>query len=156
MSERRPNKLPEQSTRENVDVFTLGEEHLDLHRIRNLSSELPATDIPIASLDTQVRSQSWDDESATDISPSNFLDEIQHDLSLLQILNAHPNWENRIRRIQMADYSHPILIYKGVIIDGLHRILHARIDGKETVLAHNLDSLPADAFVSDEFMQGLE
>ena len=144
------------NTPENIDVFTLNSENLDLHRIRNFVRELPPINISIASLETQVREQLWDDESEKEdsCSPASLIDEYKRlSNNLSAVLVEHPSWADRIKRIQEADYSHPILIYKGVIIDGLHRILHAFIDKQETISAHVFKKLPSDLYSTHTFSQ---
>lgn len=154
MSEGAPKEnLPLRSGAENFDVFTLRTEHLDLRRIRSLSKELPPVEVPIAELEEQIRAQQWDEELGTGVTPANILDEYRKLQDVSALRAAHPDWTARLERIQSADYSYPVLIYKKVIVDGLHRILHALMNGKETVPAHLFETLPEDAYVPDELLK---
>lgn len=106
-------------------------------------------------LEAQARTQLWPDEELAS-SPAEIIDEYRRlSQSLSSVLEIHPEWADRIQRIHRANYSHPILIYKGVIIDGLHRVLHAIIAGEESIQAHVLEELPSAGYVSDVQMEKL-
>lgn len=147
-------EYPARSTREDFDVYTLDTEHLDLYYIRNHVTELVPQEVTLKSLEQQLNSQGWEEDSQTGSSPSKILNEyrrLSNDLS--RVLEKHPEWADRISRIMEADYSHPILMYKGTIIDGLHRILHAILEGEESIQVHYLEALNSEAFVTEEMMQ---
>ncbi len=138
-------EYPPKSTPRNLDVYTLGSEHLDLYFIRNFVTELPPEEIPLNSLLPQLESQSWEEPEAN--SPLEVLHEynrLSEDTS--EVLAEHPEWTDRLKRIEEADYAYPILIYKGVIIDGLHRVIHAAMDKRQTISAHVLTTLPSEAY----------
>lgn len=47
------------------------------------------------------------------------------------------------KRVLNADYSHPIILDDlGQIADGYHRICHALLDGKTTIMAYRLKTMP--------------
>lgn len=138
-------EYPPKSTRDNFDVYELGPEHLDLYFIRHFAAEFPSQEVSLSSLMSQLGSQSWEDAEAN--SPLEVLNEynrLSRDTS--KVLEEHLEWAERLKRIEEADYSYPILIYKNVVIDGLHRVVHAMMDEKQTISAHLLTSLPNEAY----------
>lgn len=49
----------------------------------------------------------------------------------------------QMKRTLNADYSHPVILDDyGQIADGFHRVCHAIIDGKTTVMAYRLKKMP--------------
>lgn len=58
----------------------------------------------------------------------------------------------QMRRTLDADYEkYPIIIDDyGQVCDGNHRICHAILDGRKTILAYRLQSMPAPDFVESE------
>ena len=53
-------------------------------------------------------------------------------------------------KIKSADFSYPIIISEsGVIMDGLHRICRAILDGKETLPAVRFEKNPAPDHIED-------
>ena len=141
-------EYPLKSTENDFDIFSLESEHLDLYFIRHFVSEMPPQEVPLSSLESQLKNQSWEDNETN--SPAEVLNEynrLSKDISL--VLQEHPRWSERLQRIKQADYSYPILIYKNVVIDGLHRIVHAVMDGKQVIPAHILTALPEGAFFAN-------
>ena len=57
----------------------------------------------------------------------------------------------QMRRTLDADYNHPIILDNfGQVADGNHRICHAILDGKKSVLAYRLQYMPAPDFVDND------
>lgn len=49
---------------------------------------------------------------------------------------------NKIKQIQEVDLSYPILIYRGFVMDGKHRVAKALLEGKKTIKVKYLEELP--------------
>ena len=47
-----------------------------------------------------------------------------------------------IERVLKADLSKPIIIYRGFVLDGKHRITKSILEKKETIKARFIDELP--------------
>ncbi len=60
-----------------------------------------------------------------------------------------PSWVLRhTRRILEADLSHPIIIDKnGVVLDGVHRLCKAVLEGREVIAAQRLVAMPDPAYI---------
>lgn len=55
---------------------------------------------------------------------------------------------NHMRLVQDADLAHPIIICpEGRVMDGMHRVLKALLQGREFLLAYRLPILPEPCFV---------
>lgn len=53
-----------------------------------------------------------------------------------------------MRLVQDADLAHPIIIDpEGRVMDGMHRVVKALLQGREFVLAYRLPTLPGPDFV---------
>ena len=154
-------KYPAQSTIENFDIYTLGSEenleYVDLYYLRNYVADLQPSKVEINSLESQLREQQWDEDTPNSLYPIEIMDEynrLHNDIS--RVLKEHPKWADRINRIQKADYTKPILMYKNDVVDGLHRVLHALTDGKESIQVYTFESLPPEAFASKELKEFLQ
>jgi len=136
------------STPEHFAVYDLGDGVLDLYYFRHYVSRKKPKLLPISVLESQVRKQHWDDEKSGG-SPGRIIDICKRGSNeTLRYVSQHPESRQRIRRIRDADYSYPVLVYKGIIVDGLHRIIHACFDGRRSILGHSVDALTAEAFVT--------
>jgi hypothetical protein len=47
-----------------------------------------------------------------------------------------------VKRVQEADLSYPILLYRGFVMDGKHRLAKALLEGKKTIKVKYLTELP--------------
>ncbi|MDO8623887.1 MAG: hypothetical protein Q7R54_00850 [bacterium] len=155
-SERAPKirTYPERSTHEDYDIFTDAPDggNIDLYYFHHYVEKLPSQITSLESLESELRTGSWDDETS-DASPARMIDEFRS-LSgdMHQLAEKNPEWKSRLERIQAADYSYPVLMYKGRIVDGLHRAVHAILDKHTEIPVHNVNELPSEAFVSDDFL----
>ena len=64
-----------------------------------------------------------------------------------------PTGTSGFTEFMQQTYSYAILIYKGIVVDGLHRIIHALLDGKELIAAQSFKELPAEAFATPKRRQ---
>lgn len=92
-----------------------------------LAKSLPVEHIPIEALISQLQGTCWTDEDD----------------------DVTPNWVlGHTRRIMGADLSYPILIDKtGNIMDGLHRLCKAILEGREVIIAQRFEALPDPSFM---------
>lgn len=148
-------KYPERSTPEDMDVYTLGSEHIDLYFLRNFLFGVEPAPTPTERVEALARAQVWDDEKSS-ITPALCIDEFRKLGSVEKVLAAHPDWAGRMQRILAADYTVPIIVYKEVVLDGLHRIVHATIAGAKNIPAHLLATLPSGALADPAVVRAIE
>ena len=100
----------------------------------------------------------WDIDNL--VSLTTYLEAIELPLSNIRELDE-PYWydlegdtptcksiANHIRLIQYADLSHPIIVCpEGRVMDGMHRVVKAYLEGRKIVLAYRLPVLPPPDFV---------
>jgi len=92
-----------------------------------LAKTLPVEYVPIETLISQLEGTCWTDEDE----------------------DATPHWVlGHTRRIVGADLDYPILLDKaGVIVDGVHRLCKAILEGREVIAAQRFDILPDPSFM---------
>jgi hypothetical protein len=99
--------------------FWPGDEGLDawdVDRLIRLSADLPAADVPLESI-TEVDTVYWFHGGDTD-------------LPTVRSIVGH------IRMIQAVDPSHAVILGSdGRVMDGMHRIARAMLDGRTTIAA---------------------
>ena len=109
--------------------FYLGESGLDawdVDRLIQLSQNFEVREIPVASI-TEIDSPYW------------FIDE--RDKPTVRNLVGH------FRLVQEVDSSYPIILsVDGRVMDGMHRVARALLDGKSTITAVQFDQQPEPDF----------
>ena len=65
-------------------------------------------------------------------------------------MSRYPSLNHHIRQIEKADYSYPIILYKGSIIDGMHRLAKAVIENQTMIKIKNLEEIPKEALMQKE------
>ena len=64
----------------------------------------------------------------------------------------YPELSAHSRKIERADYSHPIILGPGAgVLDGMHRLTKALIDGLSVIRAVRLESIPESAILGESF-----
>jgi hypothetical protein len=107
--------------------------------------------MPISCLEAQIRHQSWEDEKNGRVSHKKSSTNIK---GLPKTFYANmPTGTSGFTEFMQQNYSYAILIYKGIVVDGLYRIIHALLDGKELIAAQSFNELPAEAFATPKGRQ---
>lgn len=100
----------------------------------------------------------WDIDNLVSLTTN--LEAIELPLSDIRELNE-PYWydlegdkptcksiSNHIRLIQSADLSHPIIVCpEGRVMDGMHRVVKAHLEGRKCVSAYRMPILPPPDYV---------
>lgn len=98
----------------------------DVDRLIQLSQNFEVREIPVASI-TEIDSPYW------------FIDE--RDKPTVRNLVSH------FRLVQEVDSSYPIILsVDGRVMDGMHRVARALLDGKSTITAVQFDQQPEPDF----------
>lgn len=66
------------------------------------------------------------------------------------------DFDAHIDRVKNADPSYPIIVFKGDVIDGAHRLVKAYLSGAKTIQARSIKSLPASERISRAEFEGIE
>jgi hypothetical protein len=94
----------------------------------------------------------WKDKNNDWLGPRQILEAIGNHTGTVnweEIIQNYPAWEDEINKIKRADYqTHPILIIgKSDVIDGMHRLTKAKIDGTQQIKIKRFQSMPENVFI---------
>jgi DUF917 family protein len=95
-----------------------------------------------------LKESCWSDGKGKRISPIKVMqiyEEANRNMEIL--LKQHPDLVEHIKKIIHADLSHPIIVFKGRIVDGAHRLAKAILQGDTTIKAKVLELIPAEAIL---------
>lgn len=138
--------LPLESTDENAHLLILDGKAYDVYKLIQLSSNIEPVEMAAVQLENQLLGEEcWEDSEGCVFSPRSLMKAFQDLVSVEAVSEKHSTWINHINKVRDADYSFPILMFHDQVIDGMHRIIHARVDSVESLPVRILFELPKHA-----------
>ena len=149
MEELKPfRRIPTESIPGDVHTAKHDGLHIDVYRLIHMTQDIPAEQVEIRDYLHQMGDLCWNDEFGK-ISPE-FVVQICKEEGYEETIKRYPSLANHVTKIQNSDYSFPVIIYKGWIIDGMHRLAKAVIDKQTTIKAVMLEEIPAGALMQED------
>ncbi|MBI5457744.1 hypothetical protein HY971_03400 [Candidatus Kaiserbacteria bacterium] len=122
--------------------------NIDVYRLIHLAENVAAEEMAISNLLPQMGDFCWTDELGK-ITPE-FVVQILREEGFERSTSRYPSLSHHIHQIQIADYSFPIILYQGSIIDGMHRLAKAVIENQTAIKVKNLQEIPQEALMQKE------
>ena len=106
-----------------------GDVHVwDVHRLLRAARSLPVRDVPLTVID-EIDENWWYAEPGAIPTPRSIAD--------------------HVRLMRQADPAYPILLCsEGRLMDGMHRVVRALSEGRETITAKRFETTPPPDFVN--------
>lgn len=127
-----------------------GGKEYDVYKLITLAAELPVEEVRTNTFNTLLADghQFWTDAKGQWLGPNDLLTAIrQHGDDWDMLVREHPRWEEHLRKVQHADCRYPLLVVEDFVIDGMHRLTRAHLDGSLTVRIKRFAALPTEAEV---------
>jgi hypothetical protein len=125
----------------------------DVRKLEAIAQSLPDKTFDLAdsrSLEPIIEGKYWKDTEGASIGPSDLISAFhENGRNWQQVLAGHPTWSEHVAKLRRVSYATPVLVYKGHVIDGIHRLTKALCDGVEGIPFKELDELPAAAIHAD-------
>ncbi len=138
--------LPFESSPGDEHTLTLGGRRYDVYKLIRLTSHIVPVELPGETLRELVSVEHcWTDSLERGFSPRELLGQYEECGSWELLECRFPHWSDHIRKVMEADCQYPILMYRGEVIDGMHRTVRATVDRLPTLRARKLDELPDTA-----------
>ncbi len=120
---------------------------IDVYKLIHLSEDLPIQEVLVSTLEAALERKCWTDINGDRISPNDVILAMIETGDLQTSIAQNPELAQHMSQMASADYSHPILIYDGHVIDGVHRLAKAKIELRSTIKARVLGKIPEKALV---------
>lgn len=143
-------ELPKESREGDRHLASHNEMTVDVYRLIHATESVPVQEMEVTEFQSELDEECWTDTSGEKISPSYVIGKIKEEEDLDTAAREHPELAEHIRRLGQADYSHPIIVYNGHILDGVHRLAKAVVDGEARVKVKILENIPEEARVDPE------
>jgi glutaredoxin len=145
-------ELPKESTEGNEHTADFGEHKIDVYKLIEASKSLETEEVDIESLKNFRDNSYWYDTNGNWIQPGQIIDAMkQYDYATGwdRIIEEHPEWKEEVEKIKKADYEkYPIILIGDIIIDGIHRLTKACIEGRAQIKVKRFDKLPEETILS--------
>lgn len=141
-----PKSIPTESTPNNRHTLQHNEYEVDVYKLITLTKELSETPIAVADYLDQLDDPCWTDDQDNRFTPRQVAD-IYREFGPTDGAAKYPNLKGHLQKIEQADYSHPVLIFEGKIIDGSHRFAKAFVENQTTLKARVISEMPTDAII---------
>ena len=139
-------EFPKESILGHAHTLRRGGVTYDVYKLIDLAKDVPVTTEKVAKLNNiGLEDLCWTDLNEIRFSPGELLEAYRKSGSLESLAINHPEFGVHIKRIRKADYSHPILMFEGDVIDGMHRLVKAIIDSVEFIPVKTITELPTQA-----------
>lgn len=125
-----------------------GDAVYDVQKLIDAAETIPSEIVPIAIFDSLKEQQYWHGADGVWLGPSNLISLAEkHNGDWNAMALDALNWIDNLKKIRDADYeNYPILVVgQDDVIDGMHRLTKAWIDGTKEITIKRFQSLPPDA-----------
>ena len=126
---------------------------INVYRLHELTENHPVSKVPLSEFLDQLDHECWDTESGARVTPREVADMIiAHGYDVVK--EKFPDFAKHIKKIKDADYSYPIHVHRGIVIDGSHRLSHLYVKQKlsqnpqDFITVKNIKAIPKEAIIS--------
>jgi hypothetical protein len=148
MSEKIP--LPTESTARESHYAEFGSQKIDVYKLIRLAETVPSQSVPVGIFEEHKSNKYWHDSRGGWLGPQDVIDacrNVDEPRTLVKDETLDSGLREHIQKVLDADYiEHPIITIKGVVVDGMHRLTKAFIEGVETIEVKNFKELPIILF----------
>lgn len=154
--------MPTESILGDVHGFDYEGNVYDAYRINVLAESLPEEVMPVDFLRGQLEHAQWSDKEGKAITSEALLSLVQKEsyegeIDWKLLGETYPELEDHFVRLERVDWENrPIsIVGKDHIIDGMHRLAKATLEGSETIKVKRFKEIPEEAILSKELQEEL-
>lgn len=144
MNEKTP--LPRESTSQESHTAEFEGKTIDVYKLIRLAEQVEPIPIPVAQFENTKQNNYWHDSHGQWLGPQDVIDAVngvEDPYTLLHDESIDIELRRHIKKVLDSDYnSYPIIIIKGEVKDGMHRLTKAFIDCADSIDVKNFDNLP--------------
>lgn len=141
-----PKPIPTESSPDSTHTLRHNQYEVDVYKLIHLTQEMPETLVEMADYLDDLDDPCWTDDQGNRFTPRHIA-EVYREYGPVAGANKYPNLRDHLQQIEQVDYSHPILIFEGKIIDGSHRFAKAFIDNQTSIKAKVIPVIPESAII---------
>ncbi|CAN5455963.1 hypothetical protein BH10BAC1_BH10BAC1_16620 [soil metagenome] len=136
--------FPKESTPQSTHLFvSKSGASYDVYKLIDHAKDIKPVKVEVLDLEGELNRNCWIDTTGQKFSPQDLLSIYATQGSLVNVRKVRPEWRENILKIDSANYTdYPILIYNYTVVDGMHRLLKAKLDGVKDMYVKILDKLP--------------
>lgn len=149
-------ELPRQSIEGDRHTFRNSRHEIDVYKLIDLTSDIPATSVEVENLGAVLDESNWSDSEGQPLRPREVIAAIRAAGSIDAAIGQYPTMAEHIRKIDQADPSRAILVQGSEILDGVHRLAKVILGGGKEIPVKVLTEIPPAAITQEFPLQDSE
>jgi hypothetical protein len=149
MSERIP--LPTESISRESHYAEFGNKKIDVYKLIRLAESVPTQSALVSMFEEHKSNNYWHDSHGEWLGPQDIINAcsgVENPETLITDESLDSGLREHITKVLNADYAtYSIITIKGVVVDGMHRLTKAFIDGVGNIDVKNFEELPDEICV---------
>jgi len=147
--------IPWESRPGDAHTATYEEHTIDVYKLIHLAETLEEETISLSDLEHEIEESRncWKDSDGNWLGPHMILRELDTSSGSPdwdKLIKERPEWAKEVRKIMHARYDkYPLLLIKDKLVDGMHRLTKAFIDGATEIKVKRFGELPEGSLFSE-------
>jgi|AntRauTorcE11897_2_1112592.scaffolds.fasta_scaffold03428_2 hypothetical protein len=138
--------LPNESQSHDSHYAEFEGKSIDVYKLIRLAEDVEAIKTPTKNFEDHLSNHYWHDSHGDWLGPQDIID-VCDGVANPQALTEDESYDSGLRehlkRVLDSDYTeYPIITIKGVVVDGMHRLTKAVIDGVDSIAVKDFAELP--------------
>lgn len=144
--------LPTESTAHESHYAEFGNQKFDVYKLIHLAETVASQSLPVTRFEENKSNNYWHNSKGEWIGPQDIISTCsgaENPETLITDESLDSGLREHIAKVLNADYiAYPIITVKGTVVDGMHRLTKAFIDGVENIEVKNFEELPDEVCVN--------
>lgn len=144
--------LSNESVPGNAHLADFEGKNIDVYKLIHLAEAVTSKSVPLATFEGHKLSNYWHDSRSNWLSPQDIITackDVDDPYQLIKDEALDSGLREHIKKVLDADYvEYPIITINGVVVDGMHRLTKAFIDGIENIDVKDFEKLPSSVVVN--------
>lgn len=146
-------ELPKESRGGDKHAADFGDHKLDVYKLIHLAEQLKEETIDLDDLGGNLYGMYQKDANDQWLGPRQFIEAYKATPDFDAIIEKHPEWSYEIGKLRNTDYEgYPILLIGDTVIDGMHRLTKAYIEGAKTIRVKKFEDLPKETIIAEQVL----
>lgn len=124
---------------------------IDVFKLIHLTEAVASKSVPTTAFEGAKLNKYWHDSHGNWLGPQDIIDACKNTVAphkLVDDESLDSGLREHIKRVLDADFvTYPIITVKGTVVDGIHRLTKAFIEGVENIEVKDFEELPSGVVV---------
>lgn len=138
--------LPSEATASDAHTSDFEGVTIDVYKLIKIAESLSPTLVPLSNFEALKTDKFWHDSNGNWLGPEDIISLCKNNKNPHQLIDDESidfKLREHLQKVLDADYHmYPIISIRGTVVDGIHRLTRAFIDGAENIQVRDFARLP--------------